>query len=322
MRVYAEQAIHFDDVTKTFGDRNAVDALSFRVPRGSIYGLLGPNGAGKTTSIRMLMAILRPDSGRIRLLGHEPTDALKDRVGYLPEERGLYQGMKVLDNLAFFGSIQGLGPQEARRRGADWLHRLAIADTASLKLQELSKGNQQKVQFITTVVHEPDLLVLDEPFSGLDPVNQDLMRNTIQDLARGGATIVLSTHLMDEVERLCSHLTLIDQGRALVDGELEEVKRRWGTDTISLDIRGEPPALDKHPWVAEATRSGKTWEIRLAEGRDPSRFLSAISDRAEITRFEIRAPSLHNIFVRLVSRKGMDETTMRIRRPREEEART
>jgi ABC-2 type transport system ATP-binding protein len=189
--VFSELAVLFDSVSKSFAGSAAVRDLSFRVPRGSVFGLLGPNGAGKTTTIRMLMSILRPDDGRIRVFGEAPSDAIKDRIGYLPEERGLYQSMSVIDNLSFFGSIHGLDPNEARRRGRVWLERFRMANVNERKLSELSKGNQQKIQIIATFLHEPDLLVLDEPFSGLDPVNQDRMRDTILTLAAAGTTLII-----------------------------------------------------------------------------------------------------------------------------------
>jgi ABC-2 type transport system ATP-binding protein len=298
--VLPEQAVLFDHVTKRFAGRAAVRDLSFRVPRGSVYGLLGPNGAGKTTSIRMLMAILLPDAGRIRVLGGEPTDAVKDRIGYMPEERGLYPSMKVIDNLLFFGGLHGLAAEDARRRCHAWLERLGMTADAGSRLQELSKGNQQKIQFIATALHGPDLLVLDEPFSGLDPVNQDLMRRTILELSRAGTTIILSTHLMDEVERLCTHLTLVDSGTALVEGTLDEVKSRWGTDTIRIDVAGDPEPVAALPEVAEARRIGRSLELRLHPDRDPSAFLARAAAIASVRRFEVRAPSLHGIFVQLV----------------------
>jgi ABC-2 type transport system ATP-binding protein len=298
--VLPELAVLFDNVTKRFAGQTAVQDLSFCVPRGAVYGLLGPNGAGKTTSIRILMAILHPDAGRVRVFGTEPTDSLKERIGYLPEERGLYGGMKVIDNLAFFGAIRGLSPGAARHLADGWLERFSMAADRNRRLQELSKGNQQKIQFIATAIHRPDLLVLDEPFAGLDPVNQDLMRRTILELVHDGATVILSTHRMDEVERLCSHLTLIHRGRALVDGELKDVKRQHGSDTIRLELEGDASPVDTHPAVAHAGGVGNTREIRLRAGHDPSEFLASIAGRTRIRRFEVRAPSLHSIFVHLV----------------------
>jgi ABC-2 type transport system ATP-binding protein len=293
-------AVLFDGVTKSFAGRAAVRELRFHVPRGAVFGLLGPNGAGKTTSIRMLVAILRPDEGRVLVFGKEPSDELKDRIGYLPEERGLYASMRVLDNLVFFGAIRGLGTREARRRAEEWLDRFGLAADAGRKLHELSKGNQQKVQLLATVLHEPDLLLLDEPFEGLDPLNQDLVRGTILELARRGATIVLSTHRMDEVERLCTHLTLVHRGRSLVEGRLADVKRDHGSDVVRLDFEGDGSAIDAHPAIAWASGVGGSREIRLAPGEDPSEFLASVAGRVRVRRFEIRAPSLHSIFVRLV----------------------
>ena len=303
-----DPAIVFENVHKGFAATTAVDDLSFTVPTGAVYGLLGPNGAGKTTSLRMLMAILLPDSGTIRVLGTSPGAGLASRVGYLPEERGLYQSMKVIENLEYFTSLRGLTRADARRRGGDWLERLGMSASADRRLQELSKGNQQKIQFITTVAHEPELLVLDEPFSGLDPVNQDLMRRTILDLSAAGTTVVLSTHLMDEVERLCSHLTLIHHGRAVVEGAIGEVRGRWGTDAIRMTVADSGAGLEGHPDVAELTRQGRSLEIRLHEGRDPSAFLADVAPRMRITAFEIQAPSIHSIFVRLVGTPAASPT--------------
>lgn len=308
-------AILFDHVTKRFAGKAAVRDLSFSVPAASIYGLLGPNGAGKTTSMRMLMAILLPDAGRIEVLGTEPTEALKDRIGYMPEERGLYRRMKVLDNLVFFAGIRGLAPAEARRKAFLWLDRLSMTADAERRLQELSKGNQQKIQFIATVVHSPELLVLDEPFAGLDPVNQEVMRRIILELAREGTTVILSTHLMDEVERLCTHLTLIHHGAALVEGELHEVKRRYGADTLRLDVAGDPEPVENHPDVAAVGRIGRTLELRLRPGCDPSRFLAQVASVVSVRRFEVQAPSLHGIFVDLVGGSPAEKPATHVAEP-------
>jgi ABC-2 type transport system ATP-binding protein len=305
----AASAVRFDAVVKRFDGHLAVNGLDLSVPRGSVYGLLGPNGAGKTTSIRMLMGILGADEGRILVLGNEPSDATKDRIGYLPEERGLYPQMKVMDNLLFFGGLRGLRDDAARRAATEWLQRLSIPDAAGRRLQELSKGNQQKVQFVATVMHAPDLLVLDEPFSGLDPVNQDLMRSTILDLAAGGTTIVLSTHLMDEVERLCSHLTLIHAGRAVAEGSLAEVKHAHGDDTIQLEVDGDASFVGGMPGVATVRRSGRRLEVTLADGADPSALLAGVVARAPVRHFEVRAASLHSIFVKMVSVPAGDAAT-------------
>jgi len=294
-------AVRFEGVKKRFEDSVAVDGLDLAVPRGSVYGLLGPNGAGKTTSIRMLMGILGPDEGSILALGAEPTDATKDRIGYLPEERGLYPSMKVADNLMFFGQLRGLTAADARVAIRDWLAHFGMADTAGRRLQELSKGNQQKIQFVATVLHRPDLLVLDEPFSGLDPVNQDLMRATIQELSRRGTTIMLSTHRMDEVERLCSHLTLIHRGRAVCQGALDDVRREHGGESVHLEAEGDTSFVDALPQVASVRRSGRVLEVAMADQADPSALLAAVAPRVRVRRFEVRGASLHAIFVRMVS---------------------
>jgi ABC-2 type transport system ATP-binding protein len=296
-----DDALRLEDVRKSFDAVSAVRGLNLSVPRGSIYGLLGPNGAGKTTTIRMIMGILKPDEGRVRVLGDALTEATKDRIGYLPEERGLYPAMKVWENLVFFGELRGLSGAEARRSGREWLQRLGMGDTANRRLQELSKGNQQKIQFAATVMHGPELLVLDEPFSGLDPVNQDLMRTTILSLAEGGTTIVLSTHLMDEVERLCSHLTLIHRGTTVAGGRLEDVKRQHGGETIVVEVEGDASPLESHSAVLDCRRNGRVRELTLTEGADPSSLLAEVAPRVRIRRFEVRTASLHSIFVRLVS---------------------
>ncbi|MBZ0270379.1 ATP-binding cassette domain-containing protein [bacterium] len=297
----AGSAVRFDAVVKRFDRHVAVDGLDLTVPRGAVYGLLGPNGAGKTTSIRMLMGILGVDEGRILVMGDEPSGATKDRIGYLPEERGLYPQMKVMDNLLYFGGLHGLRADDARRAAVTWLERLSIRDAAPRRLQELSKGNQQKVQFVATVMHAPDLLVLDEPFSGLDPVNQDLMRSTILDLAANGTTIVLSTHLMDEVERLCSHLTLIHAGRAITEGSLAAVKHAHGDDTVHLEVDGDASFVTGLPGVASVRRVGRRLEVTLAEGAEAPALLAAVVARAPVRHFEVRAASLHSIFVKMVS---------------------
>ncbi len=293
-------AVLFENVSKRFQGRDVVRDLQLAVPRGAIYGLLGPNGAGKTTSIRMLMSILRPDAGRVLLFGEPASPALKDRIGYMPEERGLYRPMRVIDNLVYFGSLHGLSRDEARRRAASWLKRLAMSKSAALRLQELSKGNQQRIQFIATVLHEPELLVLDEPFSGLDPVNQEEMRASLVALAAAGATIILSTHGMDDVERLCSHITLLHDGRAVLNGSLDDVRRRHGGDVVRLEARGDSAFLATLPGVAAAARNGGTIELRLDGTREAAALLADIAPRLAVHRFEVQSASLHSIFVRLV----------------------
>ena len=223
-----ESAVSLSGLVKTFKEHRAVDGLSFEVPAGEIFGLLGRNGAGKTTTIRMIMDIIRPDSGRIRVLGQDMHDGLKDRIGYLPEERGLYPKMKIQEVLIFQGSIQGLTRADARSRVGGWLERLELGKWADKKVEDLSKGMQQKLQFIAAVIAEPELLILDEPFSGMDPVNQELFKDLILELNRKGCTIIFSTHVMDSAERLCQEIALIDKGRAVLNGTVRSIKQQFG----------------------------------------------------------------------------------------------
>lgn len=250
----ASLAVELHSVTKRFGTHTAVDRLDLAIPEGGIYGLLGPNGSGKTTSIRMIMGILLPDEGRISLLGGHP-DATRHRVGYLPEERGLYRKMKVIDVLTFLAEIRGVARTAARSRAGEWLDRLDLASWADRRVDDLSKGMQQKVQFIGTVLHEPELLILDEPFSGLDPLNQDVLEEIVLGLHRRGATILFSTHLMDQAERLCERVCLISRGRRVLEGELASLKQREGGRLHDIFVRH----------VGEAERSAGAAAGRAAE---------------------------------------------------------
>lgn len=305
-------AVRFEGVSKRFDRHQAVRDLSLQIPAGSVYGLLGPNGAGKTTSIRMLMGILRPDEGQVSVLQGAPTEKLRERIGYLPEERGLYPTMRVIDNLEFFGTLRGLSPRDARREARQWMVRFDMAEYSERRLSELSKGNQQKVQFITAVLHEPELLVLDEPFSGLDPVNQDLLRRVILELAAQGRTIILSSHLMDEVERLVSRLVLLNQGRPLVEGRLDEIKRKHGSHAVTLSVTGDASFVESHPAARAVRRRGTELEVDLAADVEPSDFLAQVAPHVAVQSFAARAASLHSIFVRLVdtaSPSGSPEVT-------------
>jgi ABC-2 type transport system ATP-binding protein len=297
-------AVIIQDVVKAFTGHKAVDGLSFTVPEGHIFGLLGPNGAGKSTTIRMIMDIIRPDSGHVTVLGKRLDQGVKDEVGYLPEERGLYRKMKVIEMLEFAGSIRNMSIAQARVEGQRWLERLGIGDWRTKKVEELSKGMQQKVQFIVAVLGKPRLLILDEPFSGMDPVNQDLFKDVILELNRAGTTIIFSTHQMDTAERLCTEIALIHRGHAVLNGPLGEVKRRFGSNAIQMDFEGDGSFLGQIAGVERVSDSARTAEIKLKPGADPQEVLRAAVGRLRIRRFEIMEPTLHNIFIEQVGGAG------------------
>jgi ABC-2 type transport system ATP-binding protein len=301
-------AVSVRDVVKTFGDHRAVDGLSLDVPAGEIFGLLGPNGAGKTTTIRMIMDIIRPDSGRIEVLGGPVRDGTKDKIGYLPEERGLYRKMRVLEALEFLGSIKGVKPAVARKEASEWLDRLELGGWKDKKVEELSKGMQQKVQFVATVLTRPQILILDEPFSGMDPVNQNLFKDVMVELNRSGTTILFSTHQMDTAERLCNEIALIDHGKAVLSGSLSSLKERFGANTVIMEYGGDGSFLRALPGVSSVDEYGAYQEIRLQPGADPQALLRAavIGGKLRIRRFEIVAPTLHNIFIEQVGGRRAD----------------
>jgi ABC-2 type transport system ATP-binding protein len=295
-----ESAIALRGVTKTFGDFRAVDGIDLEVPPGDVFGLLGPNGAGKTTSIRMIMDIIRPDTGEVRVFGEKLADGTKDRIGYLPEERGLYRKMKLLDMLEFQGAIKGMTPSAAREAGRKWLERLELGAWKDKKTEELSKGMQQKAQFVAAVMAKPDLLILDEPFSGMDPVNQDLFKDVIVDLNRAGTAILFSTHQMDTAEKLCKRIALIHHGKVALAGVLSEVKAGFGKNSVLMEFEGDGSFLGSLPGVARVDDYGQYQEIRLKPGADSQELLRASVERLRIRRFEIVSPTLHNIFIELV----------------------
>lgn len=301
-----ESAVSLSGLVKTFKDHRAVDGLSFEVPAGEIFGLLGRNGAGKTTTIRMIMDIIRPDSGRVRVLGQEMHDGLKDRIGYLPEERGLYPKMKIQEVLTFQGSIQGLTRADARSRVGGWLERLELSKWADKKVEDLSKGMQQKLQFIAAVIAEPELLILDEPFSGMDPVNQELFKDLILELNRKGCTIIFSTHVMDSAERLCQSIALIDKGRAVLNGTVQSIKQRFGSNSLQLEFEGDGAFLASLPVVERVDEYGQYVELTLVKDGDAQEVLRAGQERLRIRRFEIVTPTLHNIFIQQVGQEAAD----------------
>jgi len=297
-------ALSLKQLKKSFGDFQAVDGVSLDVPRGHIFGLIGPNGAGKTTTIRMIMDIIRPDSGEISIFGGSSRKTARHRVGYLPEERGLYRKMKVIEMLEFQGSIKGATPADARKESGVWLDRLGMGDWKDKKVEELSKGMQQKIQFIVAAMGSPELLILDEPFTGMDPVNQDLFKDVILEQNRKGATILFSTHQMDTAERLCRAIALINKGQVVLSGSLSEVKNRFGKSSVVIEFEGDGTFLAAAPGVARADVSGEYAEVRLGNGADAQALLRACVDRLRIRRFEVVAPTLHNIFIEQVGGAG------------------
>jgi len=288
------------EVSKTFGKVRAVDALSFTVARGSITGLLGRNGAGKTTTLRMINGIFLPDAGAIELLGSNDAATARDRVGYLPEERGLYRKMKVIDQLLFLAEIKGQRPAAAKPRAEAWLKRFELWDNRAGKLEELSKGNQQKVQLIGALLHDPEVVTLDEPMSGLDPVNVVLVRSILKELKAEGRTILLSTHMMGEAEKLVDDIVLIHEGRAVLAGELDQVKSSFGSNTVHLAFEGDGGFLAALPGVSGARVDTNVAELRLTPGADAQAVLAAAVARLRVSRFEIAEPSLEEIFIERV----------------------
>ena len=295
-----------DRVSKHFAGHTAVAELSLSVPRGVIYGLLGPNGAGKTTTIRMIMSILEPDGGAVRVFG-EPDGgrAHSERIGYLPEERGLYRKMRVLDVLVFLGEMKGIDRRRARQRAEAWLERLGLDQWRLRRVDELSKGMQQKVQFISTVLHDPDLLILDEPFSGLDPVNAQVMKDTVLELRSRGKTILFSTHIMEQAEKLCEQLCIIARGRKLVDGALSDIKQTRSGHHLVIGFNGSLGGAahvfaDKQ-LVSKVDNYGQYAELELAAGADPQEILQRlVASGARLSKFELQEPSLNKIFIDLV----------------------
>ncbi|HET7293888.1 MAG TPA: ATP-binding cassette domain-containing protein [Vicinamibacteria bacterium] len=298
-------AIRLQGVSKAFAGHKAVIDLSLEVGRGSVFGLLGPNGAGKTTTLRMVMDVFAPDAGTVELFGGRASRALLDRVGYMPEERGLYPRMGLEEQLLFFAEAKGTARSVARSRLPVWLDRLELdGKWRSRKLNELSKGMQQKAQFIASVLHDPELLILDEPMAGLDPVAASLMRDVLLELRRRGKTLVLSSHQMETVERLCDAIALVSRGEKLLDGPVAEVKRRYGRNTVVLAYEGDGAFLASLPDVAAVSDFGRYVEIRVGEGGDPQAILQAAAERLRVSRFEIVEPSLHDIFVEQVKGHG------------------
>jgi ABC-2 type transport system ATP-binding protein len=290
-------AITLENVTKSYDSVTAVNNVSLRVRQGAILGLLGPNGAGKTTTIRMVMNILVPDEGKIRVMDTPVSDDTRDLIGYLPEERGLYPRMKVRDVIVFLAALHGLTEADAGKRATEWLERLGLAEWGDKKVVDLSKGMQQKVQFITAVIHQPPILILDEPFSGLDPVNAAVIEEIMVDMRAKGSTIVLSSHRMEQVERMCDSICLINKGQNVLDGDLRAIKQSYGKNTLHVEFAGSEAFL-QNPQIEKITRLGGGVEAKLKPGADPQEILkAAVAADTRITRFELLEPSLGEIFI-------------------------
>ncbi len=295
------QTLQIDSIGKSFGKLEAVKDLSLVVPPGTMYGFLGPNGAGKTTTIRMIMEIILPDRGQILIKGRPNTSReVLDRVGYLPEERGVYPKMKVIEALEFFAELKGMKKRDHAPKINEWLARFGMTEVRDKKMNELSKGNQQKIQFLTTVLHAPDLIILDEPFMGLDPLNADLIKDVMLEQKARGAAIVFSTHQMDLAEKLCDAICLINKGQKVLDGEVKHLKRNFGRNNVILAYDGNSDFLKQNGLVKDYNDFGNYVEVHLREGASPQALLAAAMQQAEISRFEIAEPSLHEIFVATV----------------------
>lgn len=296
--------VEIQDVTKSFGQQVAVNQLSLNVPRGSIYGFIGPNGSGKTTTLRMIMRIYHPDPGRghIRVLGEESFHAANDRIGYLPEERGLYKKMRVRELLRFYAELKGVRDFKGAVRR--WLEHLHVEDWAEKKIETLSKGMAQKVQFIAAVIHDPELVILDEPFSGLDPVNMDVLRDAVLELRRRGTTVIFSTHDMLVSERMCDFIFMIYQGNKVLDGTLDAIQATFGQDTLRVRVEGNGVDLARIPGVVRITNFGQFLELRIEEQADTQAILSELMRRGRMTHFELTKPSLHDIFVRIAGEEA------------------
>ena len=294
--------IELNKVRKTYDEFVAVNDISFNINEGAVFGLLGPNGAGKTSTIRMMIGITQPDSGSINVFGKPFERKSLERIGYLPEERGLYKKMKVLDQLVFLGELHGMTPGDARKKAQAWCERLEIGEKLQSKVEELSKGMQQKIQFIAALLHDPTFIIMDEPFYGLDPVNAGLLKDVLLELKKNGKTILFSTHRMDQVEKLCDGICLINKGTPVLQGELKEVKSRFGKNNVQIQYEGSGDFLQNKSVVGAFNDYGNYVEVRMANGADPQALLRLALEHARVTRFEVMEPSLEEIFIEVVGK--------------------
>src|SRR5579872_368541 len=297
-------SVELQNVRKCYDEFVAVADLTLHIKPGGIYGLLGPNGAGKTSTIRMIMGITMPDAGQITVFGDPLSRAHMNQFGYLPEERGLYKKMKVLDHLVFLGQLKGLSAPEANKRANQWCERFEFTAWTGKKVEELSKGMQQKVQFIGAVLHDPRLIIMDEPFTGLDPANAVVLKDVLLEMAKSGKTILLSTHRMDQVERLCQSICLINHGRAVLEGDLNQIKARYGRHNVQIKYDGDARFLQEKRLVESFNDYGNYVEIHLAPGADPQELLHLASANARLDKFELMEPSLEEIFIDVVGKSN------------------
>lgn len=298
--------VEIESITKTFGKHIAVDQLSLSVPQGSVYGFIGPNGSGKTTTLRMIMNILYPDNGKIRIFGEELHKSCTDRIGYMPEERGLYKKMKVRDVLTFYGELKS--GHKVNKEVDYWLDRLNISDWGDKKVEALSKGMSQKVQFIATIASNPELVILDEPLSGLDPVNADVIKEAILELRAKGTTIIFSTHDMNFAERMCDFIFMLFKGKKVLDGTLESIQDSYGSDVIRLRIEGGVNHLQNIKGVEKISDFGQVQELRISHAYDPQDVLTDIMSKTRVKSFELTKPSLYDIFLRIAGAEAKEYT--------------
>jgi len=297
-------ALEVKNLSKSFGNLKAVNEASFVVPEGSIFGLIGRNGAGKTTTIRMMMNIYIPDSGEVILRGTKVGQEFKNKVGYLPEERGLYKKMKVLETLLYFAELKGVTGKAVKKKAKQYLERFDLTDRIESKIEDLSKGNQQKIQFISTILHDPEFIILDEPFSGLDPINTNLLKEIILEKKKEGKVIIFSTHLMDFAEKMCDHVAMIDHGNIILNGSLHEIKEKYSQRNVSLNYEGDISFLNGHPMVEKIADFGNTTGITVNDSNQIQDLLKLLVDKGvHVKRFDAHDISLHEIFVDLAGKE-------------------
>ena len=297
--------VQVENISKHFGDFKAVDNVSFNIEKGSVYGLLGPNGAGKTTTIRMIMDIIAPDSGQIRFSENPQSRDFADQIGYLPEERGLYRKMKVKDVILFMAELRGMDRAEAFNEIDRWLQKMDLVEWENKKIEELSKGMAQKIQFIATVIHKPELIILDEPFSGLDPINMTLLKDLMLELNADGATIIFSTHIMEQAEKLCEKICLVNAGKIVLEGNLREIKKSFGRSAVEIEYSGNVDLIKNSRFVDRFNDFGQYVEVKLNAPEHYNALLRELVEASmDITRFELVEPTLHEIFVQSVQAEG------------------